>query len=523
MIKILFGSVLFVTLYNLLFYPTVIGIGLGVLFALFNAYLFFVQTKQPGNLHLAVGSSLVSVLFAAAVGWRANGLVQQIDLLMALFFTVVAAYFYKNEKPFHWGIISFLGLPLAALGEGLMSSFQFVSHHHGASAAIGWGIVIAIPIMVILFRLLSGADPIFAKLYGPLTFSPSWQLIISFVIFTFAFFWGVTTVKDRFQRWNIKPEAIPEKESTGIEALIVSLGTAILFGLFLSVQIQYLFLEVPETQLQHLGINISTYSEYVRQGFFQLLIAAGIATTMVAYSARRIHLMVSTGKRLLQSGMMVVTLETELLLLSAAKRLSLYAGAHGLTISRILGTIFLLWLCTALVVLVYSIVKRVKRMYFFFIFFAITMGAMVSVNVLPIDAIIATSYPPTVNQEIDYIYISMLSSDARDAWPSVIHFAQNEWQALAIMESPTVDQTRKVKSITIALSRLGRTVDYLDHKYALPTWQAFNYSEYQAYRLVQANRPLFDQIQVLKEEIAKKEQEWSDAQIKRNQQNPTRR
>lgn len=528
MIKILFGSVLFVALYNLLFYPTVIGIGLGAFFALVNVYLFFVRTKQPGNLPLAAGCSLLAVLFATAIGWRANGMVQELDFLIAVFFTVVSAYFYKKEKTFRWDIISFLAVPLAAGGEFLASSLQFIFDHHGATLTprhkaivvpIVRGIVIAIPIVVILFKLLSGADPIFATLYGPLTFSPSTQLIISLALFTGAFFWGITAVKDRFHLHAIPPEAIPEKESMSIEALIVSLGTAILFGLFLFVQIQYLFLEVPETQLQHLGINIATYSEYVRQGFFQLLIAAGIATTIVAISARKIHSMARPFKLVLQGSMMVVTIETELLLLSAAKRLSLYAGAHGLTISRILGMIFLVWLSAVLILLIYSLVKRIKRIHFFIALFVISTGALVSVNVVPIDSIVATSYPPTVNGQIDYIYIANLSSDARDAWSSIIRYAQNEWQTLSKLDSPTVDQERQVMSITLALTRLERTVFMLD-TYPLITWQAFNYSEYQARRLIQANRPLFDQIPVIKEGITKKEQEWSDAQIKWNQQNP---
>lgn len=532
MIKILFGSVLFVTLYNLLFYPTVIGIGLGVLFAILNAYLFFVRMKQPGNLHLAVSCSLVSVLFAAAIGWRANGMVQTINLAMALFLTVVAAYFYKYEKVFPWSIIAFLATPLAAVGEGLISSLQFISHRYQATQTkhrnatlvpIGRGVIIAVPILFILFKVLAGADPIFARIYGAPTFSLSPQLIISLVLFTAAFFWGITAVKDRFLLRNIPSEAIPEKASMSIEALMVTLSTAILFGLFLIVQLQYLFLDVPETQLQHLGINMTTYSEYVRQGFFQLLCAAGIATTIIAFSVRNIHFVTNSLKRVMQTSMIVVTLETELLLLSAAKRLSLYTGAHGLTVSRIFGIIFLMWLSAILVVLMYRIVRRVKGIYLFLSWMVITAGALMSVNILPIEAIIGTKYPPTINGQIDYQYIAMLSSDASASWIPVILHAQREWQTLGSVDIPTDEQTRNVASITLTLTRLGRTVDYLDKKYTAIKWQAFIDSEYQAYRLIQANRPLFDQIQILRDEIKKKEQKWSDAQIKRNQRDPIRR
>ena len=54
-----------------------------------------------------------------------------------------------------------------------------------------------------------------------------------------------------------------------------------LFAFFLIIQLKYLFLHVEESDLKNLGINIATYSEYVRQGFFQLLIAATIAARSI--------------------------------------------------------------------------------------------------------------------------------------------------------------------------------------------------------------------------------------------------
>lgn len=528
MIKILIGSLLFVGLYNLFFYPTAIGIGLGLLFAILHIYLFFVRTKHPKNLFLAVGLSILSVFFAGAIGWRANGFVQEIDLLLALFLTICAAYFYKKEHVFTWGMFSFFIVPLAALGESLVSGYQFftqnsfASHTQSHKAVYGFlrGVIIAIPVLVVLFKLLSGADPIFAKLFGNVSFSVSLQAIISLFLFTLAFFWGITTVKDRFFITHIENEKPEIKGSIPIEALVVTVSAALLFGLYLYIQIKYLFIQVPEIQLQHLGINIKTYSEYVRQGFFQLLIAAGIATSIVAYILQTFHTIARKQKLPLQLSMMVLTLETEFLLVSAAKRLYLYAGAHGLTISRILGIVFLVWLSTVLLLMVVGTVKRIKKMYFFIIFFVITMSAFISINVLSIDSIIATSYPPTVNEEVDYIYITMLSPDAAISWPSFIRHAQDQWQTLAKADIPSLDQTRKVGSLNISLTRLGKKVDYLDRKYPITkTWQAFNFSEYQAYMLIQTNRPLFDQILSLKEAIAQKEREWSNARLKLNQQN----
>lgn len=555
--KIIIGSLLFVGFYNLLFYPTVIGIGLGVLFAGLHIYLFSVRTNHVKTPFLAVGLSILSVFFATAIGLRANWIVQAIDLLVALFLSVCAAYFYKKEKQYSWGIFSFFIVPFAALGESLISGYGFLTHNNVATHAqsnkskyysIFRGVAIALPVLYVLYVLLSRADPIFAGLFRNLSFSLSTQATISLSLFTLGFFWGITKVKDRFLIKNSEKQKIGKKEDNAIEALIVTGSAALLFAVFLYIQIEYLFLQVPETQLQHLGINIKTYSEYVRQGFFQLLIAAGIATSIVACFLQTIHIMAQKQKFYVQLSMILLTLETEFLLISAAKRLYLYADAHGLTRSRIFGIVFLVWLSAVLILMLIGTVKQIKRMYFFISFFLITLVAFVSINILSIDSIIATSYPPTVNKEIDYVYIARLSPDAASSWPSIIQRAQVEWDTLAKLTSPSDDQTRKVNNLHSALTLLRGNVFELDRKYTtdpkkymslytdtengpdasyarwkegnlVKTWQAFNISEYQAYRVIQQNLNLFNQIQPLIMTIAQKEQDWSDARDKVNQKN----
>ncbi len=260
--KIIVGSFLFVGLYNLLFYPTLIGIGLGVLFAALHVYLYFVRATHVRNLFLAVGLSILSIFFAGAIGWRANWIVQAIDLLLALFLSVCAAYFYKKEKQYSWGIFSFLIVPFAALGESIISNYQFLTHNsiatHAQSnkmvyLAIFRGVVIATPVLVVLYVLFSRADPIFAKLFGNVSFSLSRQAIISLSLFTLGLFWGITTVKDRFLIKSAETDKTGEKEGNLIETLVVTGSAALLFAVFLYIQIEYLFLQVPETQLQHLG------------------------------------------------------------------------------------------------------------------------------------------------------------------------------------------------------------------------------------------------------------------------------
>jgi hypothetical protein len=243
--------------------------------------------------------------------------------------------------------------------------------------------------------------------------------------------------------------------------------------------------------------------------------------------------------------MLVLTLETELLLVSAGKRLYLYAHAHGLTTSRIFGMIFLLWLSLVLLLLLGAILRKMKRVYFFGAFFVITALSFISFNIFSMDGLIATKYPPTINKEVDYTYILSLSPEAAQAYPPFMQFAKKEWGELSAKTLPTEDENRRREELRPELWRLQRIVFYLDRKYttdskkyihiydtetekrldkefsaSLKTWQAFNSSEYTAYLLIRENRSLFDQIPAMLTNISEREKVWIEESARRNPNPP---
>ncbi len=536
--KTLLGSLIFVGIYNLLFFPTVIGISIGLLFLIFHLYLFTVRNTKTKNLYFAILLSTLSVIFASCVGWRTNGVVQFFDLLLAIFLSIAAGYLYKREKEFSSSAFSFIFIPFAALGESLNSIGNFFtiykqkqskSDHSVTYNAILRGILISLPIVAILFLLLSGADPIFRSIFNKVSFSISDQVFVSTVIFVVCLIWGNTIVRDR-EKDDKPPSSISERTLV-VESLIVTLSSAVLFAVFLFIQARFLFLQVPETELHQLGINIKTYSEYVRQGFFQLLFAASFVGIILAYILRFFHGMGTKYKQYLKWGMIALTFETELLLLSAGKRLYLYADAHGLTRSRIFGIIFLLWLAFVLVILFVSIIKKVKTNNFFRAMLTITIVAFLSTNIFHIDAYIAASYPPTINKEIDYGYIMRLSPEAAPAWIPFIKKAEDSWKDLSQKTNPTEEDFRKTSYLKYALFALNDKIYWIERKYgndknkylalatnlrptddryhkSQQTWQAYNLSEHNAYLLIQQNHPIFAKMKPILESISLKENEW---------------
>jgi hypothetical protein len=533
--KILLGSIVFTGIYNLLFYPTLPGIGLVVLFLLIHVYLYLVRNIKTQNLPSALFLSGFSIIFAAFTGWRANGVVQFLDILFAVFLAFISGYLYKIESKFSGGLFSGLLIPASTFIYSLFSILNFFSRpnhqinhkdHSDLYKGILRGLIIAIPIILLLFMLLIGADPIFRTLIESFSFTISTQLVVSIFIFLICLTWGFTKINTALNLIIRKLTPYEPNKQPLVESLIVSGSIVLLFTGFIGFQIRYLFLSVPELELKHLGINVATYSEFVRQGFFQLLMAAAISGSVIAFILNYLHQLNVRQIIYLKVSMLILALETELLLVSAGKRLFLYEQAHGLTRSRILGVVFLIWLAIILIVLFGATLKKIKSTNLLRGFIILTICAFISINIIPIDYLIATKYQPTVNHEIDYIYLMGLSSETAEIWPKFITESQNKLSSKTDIKTPAQKgEIGKLMELQIPLYEINNAVFYLDRKYnpnpdnfipiiyeknnsklsksqlSTPKWQTFNLCEYNAYKYIINNREKFIKLKTLLEEV----------------------
>ena len=118
----------------------------------------------------------------------------------------------------------------------------------------------------------------------------------------------------------------------GMESLVPLVTLVVLFAAFVALQITTLYAGNDHV-LRTAGL---TYAEYAREGFAQLLVAAGLTLGLIAAAGRW-----ARPNRLLLGALCVLTL---VVLGSALTRLDLYMDAYGFTRLRLTAQATILWL-----------------------------------------------------------------------------------------------------------------------------------------------------------------------------------
>ncbi|MEX2028120.1 MAG: DUF4153 domain-containing protein [Candidatus Curtissbacteria bacterium] len=506
--KTLIASFVFVLLFNLFFYRAIFGISTFLFFAALNALFFFNRLDNKKNLLIGAFFSGASCLFALFFAFRASEINFAVNFLGAVFFSLAALYFYRKEKDYKFNIFEFLATPPFVFAGSAVGLFQNLGKEMNSNKknksllAIIRGAIIAIPVVLVLFFILNSADPIFSR-FSQLFFQDIGQRFwVSLVVFAATLFLGLTKITSIFD--SEKP--VGAREGKLQELLVIVGSVAILFALFILVQVRYLFVQVSEQDLASLGIKSLTYSEYVRKGFVELLIAASIGSLVVVYALRFLRHV--AGKKWLQVALGVLVVEVGLLLWSDFQRLVLYQAEHGLTRIRVFGFIFLLWLLVVLVVLFVRVFWKIKRK---ILFWAIVVSSVVALSVasfVNIDGLVATKFVPTVNDEVDYYYISSLSADAASGWQGLILDAEGKIGELEEKSAISAEDNRQLYWRQKALENLVSKLSFLLNKYGTANqlaawnqlaltddapnaeprkWQNFNLSEFMAYGKVTAD------------------------------------
>jgi two-component system, OmpR family, sensor histidine kinase BaeS len=257
-------------------------------------------------------------------------------VLLALGSAVVATYADTHVADERLRLL--VAAPLASVLTASEAGRQFTETvravRAGRSIAVIRGIVVAAPLTVVLARLLSEADPTLAAAREFVI-----HLLREFPIVPRAIFCGVLTAC-LLGAFGIALHAAPAGTSgaTGsgtprrifgdTERLIVLGSIATLFAVFLMLQLSYLFGDPGGRR----GSGVS-YAEAVHRGFVELNVASTICCA-VLLSLRRYA---SDGRRSRWTRVLewIVTIQAQILLVSAFDRVSLYEGAYGFTRLRL--------------------------------------------------------------------------------------------------------------------------------------------------------------------------------------------
>jgi hypothetical protein len=272
----------------------------------------------------------------------------------------------------------------------------------GTAVPVLWGILLALPLLLLFGGLLAAADPIYGSYLRQLF---DWNIDLSELFARLAFSLILAWLALGLARyaflarpgWEL-PLARPASAVLGtVQAITVLALLDALFVGFVAVQAAYLF-----GGLDTMARSGITHSEYARRGFFELMCVAALVVTMVLvldWWTAAPDRPVPRGRRLVDYLHAVLVLCTLVVLASAVYRMQLYIAQYTLTELRFYTTVLMGWLAVVLLMLLAVLLRSgtnppgraFDRRRFAFATLVSGMIIWLGVNLANPDAIIANA------------------------------------------------------------------------------------------------------------------------------------
>ncbi|MFD9305535.1 DUF4153 domain-containing protein [Streptomyces sp. NPDC060048] len=209
--------------------------------------------------------------------------------------------------------------------------------------------LVAVALLVLFGTLFASADAAFADLLSGLT--PEVSGVdgpVRFLLFLLGTVLAVTVARTAAgpSRWD-RVEVAPGKARSRVEWALPLVVLNLLFAGFNAVQLTVLFGGYREV-LEATGL---TYSEYARQGFWQLLWATLLTLAVIALALRWAPRGGAGDRRLVRAVLGTLCALTLVVVASALHRMDLYVDAYGLTRLRVSVAGAELWLGLVIVLI----------------------------------------------------------------------------------------------------------------------------------------------------------------------------
>lgn len=512
--NLLWSVLLLVTAFNVFVYSTHVGIGIGVFFALTSLALLY-TFQADKRTQILQGLVLFVAVIGLLIGFRANGFVQGVNIAIVVVVLIFIVGIHASAT-LRWSglwlmnlflrvfVLSFANIP-SILKNATSSELQSdgtVTHTRIPIIQIVKITVLTITLVLVFGAMLSAADPVFAELMENLMDQAFGRIVVSIIIAIIAVVALTIEASEYLKEYN--PQF---KWFSFLEVIIPVLSVVLLFGAFLFIQAKYLF--GAHADLESFGL---TYSQYARRGFVELLIVTFTGSVLVygvylKQSVADIQRHVSAFKVVNA----VIIAELFLMLLSALKRDFLYVDMFGITRTRIIGGIFVVWLAGFLVSLLLLVwVKKMREQHLFIAVSCLTVFVAAALNMINVDRIIALAAPPEGSYK-DYFYINSLSEDAFVGWKESVPMISDFYEGIYQNPSPDNKQLEQFTNYKLAIIALQEKRDSLVNKYAPEKYitetqyiyrgasfstserafGSFNFSEFSAYRNMLNDQGLF--------------------------------
>lgn len=354
-----------------------------------------------------------------------------------------------------WSVPSMLLERLCLLCRGLFCNLpaplaavkSFRGGDNRRTLAVGAGLLVAVPLLIVAGAMLASADAYFDLVAGR---ALNWladtigegALRVFLGLLAAPFLFGLLYFLRRGEGREAGEPALPLADPA---AAVVVLGALdLLYAFFIAVQSAALF--GGEAYLRDTGL---TYAEYARRGFFQLVFVAvmNLAVVMLALQFSRHEGGGWRGVQVLSTAMVAMSC---VMLVSAAWRMTLYVMVYGLSFKRFLTY----WGMVMLAVFFAAALGKIWRAKFSF-FKVLLVGGIVGwliLNYCNVDFIVARyNVSLYLRQEnsvmnLDYLLFD-LSYDA--LWP----LADLPGDTVAGYDQDWLEEERKPYTLEDAVAR----------------------------------------------------------------------
>jgi hypothetical protein len=428
-------AVIIAAVHDLLFWQAEIGINIVVFVLLYSILLVGVAAKtQCLKQKMALFLLLPVLLLACDMVFFSNEFVQHAGILGMIVLSLGMALLLTLRNP-HKHLFSFWAIPIIRnpffLIQKWLQVFQDLfalraARKNTVSVRILYGVLVAVPILLIFGALFYQADAVFAHVLNNLFHIEIDSSVIGRIIraiiltvFLGGIFYACCDEKHLLGEWVERQQ----KEDSVIAMTVLALLN-ILFLVFIIIQFTYLF-----GSKQVVLENGITFAEYARSGFFQLVwvIILAVALILLFYrlQTHKMHGMVQVMSVFLLAQVAVIAL-------SALKRMNLYQTEYGFTVLRLYVEWFIYGALIFLVALVAAIIMRVQYRHVWYGGMIAALLLFVFVSSRNVDRMIARENISRYfiqHKDVDLLYLSTLSTDVM---PEMVPFLDGGWRQLPV-------------------------------------------------------------------------------------------